>query len=79
MLNGKTVYLITIGQMPEKENEEIVNKITEYFCSVGEFMKFEVKFLKNLSSGEDDDITQNYDNYDEIIQQMKKVIRRKYE
>ena len=74
MLEGKTVYIITVGQIEEKENEEIAGNIKEYFESVGEFMKFQAVFLKNFSSGDEDDVTKNYDNYQEIIETIKKKI-----
>lgn len=78
LLKNKTVYLITVGQISEEENAEIANNIKEYFESLGEFMEFKVVFLKNLSSGDIetvDDVTKNYDNYDEIISDIKKRIK----
>lgn len=77
LLKDKKVYLVTIGQMSEEENKDIANNIKEYFESLGEFMEFEFVFLKNLSSGENDDVCQNYDNYLEMIVNIKKVIESK--
>ena len=74
LLEGKTVYVITVGQIEENENEEIANNIKEYFESVGEFMKFQAVFLRNFSSGDEDDVTKNYDNYQEIIESIKEKI-----
>lgn len=74
MLEGKTVYVITVGQIEEKENEEIANNIKAYFESVGDFMKFQAVFLRNFSSGEEDDVTKNYENYKEMIETIKKKI-----
>ena len=37
-------------------------------------MKFQAVFLKNFSSGDEDDVTKNYDNYQEIIETIKKKI-----
>lgn len=75
LLKNKTVYLITVGQLEEEENKEIANNIKEYFESLGEFMEFNVEFLRNLSSGDIDDVTKNYNNYNEIIEAIKKRIK----
>lgn len=77
LLKGKTIYLITVGQMNEEENEEIARNIKEYFESIGEFMGFETVFLKNFTSGDIetiDDVTKMYDNYEEIIKVLKEKI-----
>lgn len=77
LLKGKTIYLITVGQMPEEENEEIAMKIKEYFESIGEFMGFTTVFLKNFTSGDIetiDSVTKMYDNYEEIIKELKNKI-----
>lgn len=77
LLKNKKIYIITVGQMSEEENEEIANNIKEYFESLAEFMEFETVFLRYLSSGDIkkiDDVKQNNDNYLEIVQQMKGII-----
>ena len=77
LLQGKMIYLITVGQMDEEENKEIAGNIKEYFESIGEFMGFNTVFLKNFSSGDiqtADDITKVYENYDEIIEDRKNKI-----
>ena len=79
LLKGKKVYIITVGQMSEKENEEIADNIKTYFESLAEedFMDFNVVFLRNLSSGNIvtiDDVTKNYDNYNQIIEELKQKI-----
>ena len=77
LLRGKTIYLITVGQMNEEENEDIAVNIKEYFESIGEFMGFETVFLKNFTSGDIetiDDVTKMYDNYEQIIEELKKKI-----
>ena len=79
LLKGKTVYIITVGQMDEEENEEIADNIKTYFESLAEedFMDFNVVFLRNLSSGDIetiDDVTKNYDNYHQIIEEFKQKI-----
>lgn len=76
LLKGKTIYLITVGQMSEEENKEIATNIKQYFEGLGEFMEFEVVFLKNLSSGDIDDVTKMYDNYKEIIRNINKEIHK---
>lgn len=76
-LKGKKVYLITIGQMSEEENEEIADSIKKYFESISEFMEFEFIFVKNLTSGDIetiDDVSKAYDNYENIIKEMKSII-----
>lgn len=80
LLKGKKVYIITVGQMGEKENEEIADNIKTYFESLAEedFMDFNVVFLRNLSSGNIvtiDDVTKNYDNYNQIIEELKQKIK----
>lgn len=76
-LKDKKVYLITIGQMSEEENEEIADSINKYFESISEFMEFEFIFVKNLSSGDIetiDDVSKAYENYEKIIEEMKDII-----
>ena len=65
--------------MDEKENEEIADNIKTYFESLAEedFMNFSVVFLRNLSSGDIetiDDVTKNYNNYHQIIEELKQKI-----
>lgn len=74
ILKGKTIYLITIGQMSEEENQDIADDIKRYFKGISEFMKFKMVFLKNFSSGEADDVRKEYSNYEEIISRMKEKI-----
>ena len=74
LVKGKTIYFITVGQMSEKENKKIADQLQKYFESVGDFMEFDAVFLRNFSSGEDDEVTKEYSNYEEIIQQLKNKI-----
>lgn len=78
LLQGKTIYLITIGQMSEKDNQNIATNIKQYFESIGEFIGFNVVFLKNLSSGDIetvDNIKDTYgDNYINIINDLREKI-----
>lgn len=76
LLKNKKIYLITVGAMNEEENKEIVENIKKYFESLGEFMEFKLVFLKNLSSGEMDDVKENNENYLEIIEDIKKKIEK---
>ena len=82
LLKGKTIYLITIGQMSEEENEDIAIKIKEYFESIGEFIGFNVVFLKNLSSGDIETIDSVKGNYGEkyvnIIKELQEKVRGEY-
>lgn len=74
LLKNKKIYLITVGQMSENENKEVVEDINKYFKGLSEFMYFDFKYLKNFSSGEMDNIKENYENYSEIINELKKNI-----
>lgn len=75
ILKGKTIYLITIGQISEKENQKIADDIKKYFESIGEFMRFETVFLRNFSSGENDKVTEEYSNYEKMISELKEKIQ----
>lgn len=74
ILKGKTIYLITVGQISEKGNAEVAKEIKKYFESIGEFMEFKTVFLRNFSSGDADKVTEEYSNYEEIISRMKEKI-----
>ena len=79
LLKGKTIYLITVGQMNEKENKNIAINIKEYFESIGEFMGFKTIFLKNFTSGDIetiDNVTKIYGDYEQIIQKLKEKIKK---
>lgn len=63
-LRNKKLFLITVGQMSEEEQEEVVSIINEYFLSLSEFLYFDFKYLYNFTSGdtlEIDNITKMYD------------------
>jgi len=79
LLMARKIYLITVGQMSEEENEDIAININNYFEGIGEFMGFETVFLKNFTSGDIetiDDVTKMYDNYEEDINLLKEKIKR---
>ncbi len=74
LLQDKTFYIIAIGQMSEIENNEIANDIKQYFERISEFLGFKSVFLRYLTSGDIksvDDITKTYNNYNEIIKELK--------
>lgn len=76
-LKDKKIYLITIGQIDEEENREVADAIKEYFEGISEFMEFEFYFVRNLTSGDVesiDDVEKSYENYKEIIKEMKDTI-----
>lgn len=80
LLKGKTIYLITVGQMSEEENREIAQDIKEYFEGIGEFMEFKVVFLRNFSSGDVetvDNVEKETPNYKEIIKELKEKMNEK--
>lgn len=78
-LKNKIIMLITVGQMSEEEQAEIVEKIDEYFKSISEFLYFDFKYLCNLTSGDVldiDSIEKAYskENLDKIVQDIKNEI-----
>lgn len=81
LMKGKKVYLITVGQMNEKENAEIEEDIKKYFEGLSEFFYFDFLYLKNLSSGDvetTDSIKKIYgDDYKNIISELKEKIKDK--
>lgn len=79
LMKNKKVYLITVGQMTEKENQEVEEDIKKYFEGISEFFYFDFTYLKNLSSGnieEKDSIKENYGSkYENIIEEIKEKIK----
>lgn len=72
-LRGKKIYLITIGQMSEEEQEEVVQDIKKYFLGISEFLYFEFEYLYNFTSGdilEIDDINKMYS-----IEKLNKIVK----
>lgn len=79
LLKDKKLYLITVGQMSEEENEEIKDDLDKYFKGLAEFMYFDFVYLKNLSSGDIetiDSIKETYENYDEIVTELRRKINK---
>lgn len=75
-LKNKKIYLITVGQMSEEEQEEVCNSIKEWFESIAEFLYFDFEYLYNFTSGdilEFDDINKMYSEKElsEIINSIK--------
>ena len=78
-LHGKKIMLLTVGQMEESEQQEVVDKIEDYFKSITEFLYFDFEYLYNFTSGdilEIDDINKMYkeDQLEEIIKNIKEKI-----
>lgn len=72
-LKNKKIYLITVGQMSEEEQQEIVDILDTYFKSLSEFLYFDFEYLYNFTSGdvlEIDDINKMYDE-----QQLNNIIK----
>lgn len=62
-LRGKKIFLITVGQMSEEEQIEVVDDIKKYFEGISEFLYFGFEYLYNFTSGdiiEIDDINKMY-------------------
>jgi multimeric flavodoxin WrbA len=79
-LRGKKIYLITVGQMSEEDQENVVAKIDEYFESLSEFLYFDFEYLYNFTSGdvlEIDDINKMYNDtqLNNIINSIKEKIK----
>lgn len=80
-LKTKKIMLITVGQMSEDEQQEIVDKIKEYFESISEFLYFDFEYLYNFTSGdiiEVDSINKMYDKnkLENIVIEIKEKINR---
>lgn len=80
-LKNKKIMIITVGQMSEEEQAEIVDKIDDYFKSIAEFLYFDFEYLYNFTSGdilEIDDINKMYeaDKLREIIKTIKDKINK---
>ena len=78
-LKGKKIYLITVGQMSEEEQQEICNSIDNWFKSISEFLYFDFEYLYNFTSGdilEIDSIEKMYkeSRLNSIIDNMKSKI-----
>ncbi len=74
-LEGKKVFLITVGTMSEEENGEVSNHIQDYFNELAEIFKFELTYLKNFTSNIEDDVEKSYTNYASIVNDLKGVIK----
>lgn len=62
--------------MSEKGNIDVANDIKKYFESIGEFMEFKTVFLRNFSSGKLDNVTKEYSDYKEIINELRNKIEK---
>ena len=51
-LKGKKIFLITVGQMSEEEQQEICDSINNWFKSISEFLYFDFEYLYNFTSGD---------------------------
>ncbi len=81
-LKNKKIYLLTVGQMNEEEQIDVVNKIDNYFKSITEFLYFDFEYLYNFTSGDImdiDDINKMYEKekLDNIIKILKERINNK--
>lgn len=75
-LRGKKLFLITVGQMSEEEQKDVVEDIKKYFEGISEFLYFDFEYLYNFTSGdilEIDDINKIYseEELNKIINNIK--------
>ena len=75
LLEDKKIYLITIGELSEGENNSVNENIKNYFEELSEIFGFKFTFLKYLSSSELDDVKEVYSNYNDIIIELKDKIK----
>ena len=71
-LKDKKIMLLTVGQMSEEEQQEVVDSIDSYFKSIAEFLYFDFEYLHNFTSGdilEVDDINEMYEK-----EQLKDIV-----
>lgn len=73
-LKNKKVYLITVGSLSEEENKPVENNINNYFKELADIFEFEFTYLRNFTSDRNDKIEDNYDNYNEIIEDIRSKI-----
>ena len=78
-LKEKKIYLITVGQMSEEEQQEICDSINNWFKNISEFLYFDFEYLYNFTSGDILEINSIEKMYKEnrlnsIIENMKNKI-----
>lgn len=78
-LKEKKIYLITVGQMSEEEQQEICDSINNWFKNISQFLYFDFEYLYNFTSGdilEIDSIEKMYkeNRLNSIIENMKSKI-----
>ena len=74
------IFLITVGQMSEEEQQEICYSIYNWFKSISEFLYFDFEYLYNFTSGdilEIDSIEKMYEKsqLDIVIENIKNKIK----
>ena len=74
ILKNKEIYFITIGEQSEKDNKITSSHIDYFFSKLAEVFEFNYKYLRNFSSGESGKIEDNYDDYEQIIGELKGMI-----
>lgn len=80
-LRGKKIYLITVGQMSEEEQQEVCDSTKKWFESISEFLYFEFEYLYNFTSGdvlEVDNIDKMYNENElrDIVNMIKAKIKK---
>ncbi len=78
-LKGKKLFLLVVGQMSESEQQEVADKIDQYFQSISEFLYFDFEFLHYFSSGDifdkdDIDLVYSKEQLREIVENIKNRI-----
>ncbi len=78
-LKRKKIYLLTVGQMNEEDQKEVVDSLDSYFKGISEFLYFDFEYLYNFTSGdilEVDNINKMYseEKLNDIIKNIKERI-----
>ncbi len=74
-LNNKALYLITVGEQTETENEVAEKRIKDYFEYLSDSFGFKFIYLKTMTSEKDDRVELSYENYSQIISKLKDIIK----
>jgi multimeric flavodoxin WrbA len=74
ILKDKEIFFITVGEQSEKENLHTSKNLEYFFSKLAEVFEFKYEYLKNLSSGESNDVKKNNDNYEKTLKELREKI-----